>query len=211
MLGYWGVPGAGPPIQLGPARGIPKAPSWGIDGDYKVPRMYRIHYWAQAVLLLDQVRNGELSEQDYMRIVGWRADPSLVKEFNPRVALLNAGTKPHGSDHLVSATDSPNYQVEALGRMEFTAIMHSMMTATAKYADIILPVRDWMWEERNIATGETYGGFESINFCPGVVKPPGEAKPWVWIYTKLAEKLGIDPKKFFKYYTTDENWDRDWE
>ncbi|MHA2068748.1 MAG: molybdopterin-dependent oxidoreductase, partial [Candidatus Thorarchaeota archaeon] len=75
MLGYWGTPGAGPPLQLGPERPIPNnfAPDWykvlwGPTGDYKVPKVCRSHYWAQAVLLLDKVRSGELSEQDYMRM-----------------------------------------------------------------------------------------------------------------------------------------------
>jgi anaerobic dimethyl sulfoxide reductase subunit A len=67
-----------------------------------------------------------------------------------------------------------------------------------------------MWEERNITQSE-YGGFECINYCPGVVKPPGEVKPWAWVYTKLAQKLGIDPRRFFPYYTRDETWDSDWE
>ncbi|MFC2021526.1 molybdopterin dinucleotide binding domain-containing protein, partial [Chloroflexota bacterium] len=88
--------------------------------------------------------------------------------------------------------------------------MHSMMTPTVKMADIILPTRDVMWEEKNI-TRSSYGGFESINYCPGVVEPQGEVKSTTWIYVKLAEKLGIDPVKFFKYYTSDENWENDWE
>jgi anaerobic dimethyl sulfoxide reductase subunit A len=96
-------------------------------------------------------------------------------------------------------------------RMEFIVTMHSRMTPTTTYADIILPAQDWMWEEKNIFQSGAYGGFECINYCPGVVEPPGEVKPWLWVYTKLAQKLGIDPKKFFTYYTTDENWDQDWE
>jgi anaerobic selenocysteine-containing dehydrogenase len=68
-----------------------------------------------------------------------------------------------------------------------------------------------MWEEKNVFQTGAYGGFEAINYCPGVVDPPGEVRPWLWVYTKLAEKLGIDPQKFFSYYTTDENWDEDWE
>ncbi|MBW2123911.1 MAG: molybdopterin-dependent oxidoreductase, partial [Deltaproteobacteria bacterium] len=108
------------------------------------------------------------------------------------------------------ACDASKAQVEAMERMEFVVTMHSRITPTASYADIILPARDWMWEEKNI-TQSQYGGFESINYCPGVVEPPGEVRPWVWVYTKLAGKLGIEPKRFFKYYTTDESWDRDWE
>jgi anaerobic dimethyl sulfoxide reductase subunit A len=211
ILGYWGVPGAGPPLHLGPARDIPVMIPWGPPGTFHVPRMYRGHYWAQAVLLLDKVKRGELSEKEYMRMVGWRADPSLLKEFNPKIALLNSGSKPHGSDHLVTVTDSPNDQVNALNRMEFVVSMHSTMTSTTQYSDIVLPVQDWMWEEKNVVKSVGYGGFECINYCPGLVKPPGEAKPWVWIYIKLAEKLGINPREYFTYYTNDENWDRDWE
>jgi anaerobic dimethyl sulfoxide reductase subunit A len=211
MLGYWGTPGAGPSLHLGPERPIPWRAPWGARGEYNVPKMYRSHYWAQAVLLLDRVRKGELNEKDYMRMVGWRADPSLVRDFNPKVLLWGGGQGPHASDHLVTACESPNFQVKAFDKMELIATTHSIMTATTRYADIILPAQDWMWEEKNIAKSEGYGGFESINYCPGVVEPAGEVRPWVWIYTKLAEKLGVDPQKYFKYYTTDENWDRDWE
>jgi anaerobic dimethyl sulfoxide reductase subunit A len=209
-LGYWGLPGAGPPFNPGPTRDIPVRVSPGPPEEYGPPRMYRCHYWAQAVLLLDKVKNGELSEEDYMRMVGWRADPSLVKHFNPKMLFEGTGRKPHAHNFLVSVTDSPNDQIRALEKMEFIVAMHSMMTPPVKYADIILPARDWMWEEKNI-TRSSYGGFECINYCPGVVEPPGEVKSPVWVYLKLAERLGIDPKKFFKYYTTDENWDKDWE
>lgn len=211
ILGYWGTPGAGPPIQLGPQRDIPFQVSWGPRGSYHVPKMYRSHYWAQAVLLLDKVRSGELAEADYRRMVGWKADPSLLKQFNPRVLFWGGGHKPHASDHLVTATESTSEQVKAIQKMDFVVSMHSMLTPTARYADIIFPARDWMWEEQNIAKSAGYGGFEAINYCPGVVKAPGEARPWVWVYVKLAEKLGIDPRSFFKYYTTDDNWDTDWE
>lgn len=210
MLGYWGTPGAGPQFHVGPQRAVPRQASWGPSGEYHVPKLYRSHYWAQAVLLLDKVKTGELGREDYMRMIGWRSDPSLLKDFNPKVLFWGGGGKPHASDHIVTACDSSNDQVKALMRMDFVVTMHSIMTATVRYADIILPAQDWMWEDKNI-THSDYGGFECINYCPGVVQPPGEVKPWVWVYTKLAEKLGVDPKKFFKYYTTDENWDRDWE
>jgi anaerobic dimethyl sulfoxide reductase subunit A len=211
MLGYWGTPGAGPPFILGPRRNIPVQAPLGPQGDYEVPKMYRSHHWAQAVLLLDDLRNGKMSENEYMRRVGWRADPALVKEFNPRMLFWGGGDKPHASDHVVTACESSNYQVKATQRMEFVVSMHSIMTASVSLADIILPAQDWMWEEKNVFQTGAYGGFEAINYCPGVVDPPGEVRPWLWVYTKLAEKLGIDPQKFFSYYTTDENWDEDWE
>ena len=210
MLGYWGAPGGGPGILLGPYRDIPVRASWGPPGKYRVPKMYRSHYWAQSVLLQDQLKSGRLSPQQYMRAIGWRADPSLLESYRPKMLFWGGGSKPHASDHLVTACDSSGAQVEAMQRMEFIVSMHSRMTPTAGYADIILPAQDWMWEEKNITLSE-YGGFECINYCPGVVKPPGEVRPWAWVYTQLAQKLGIDPRDFFKYYTGDENWERDWE
>ena len=214
MMGYWGTPGAGPSMQPGPQRPVPLTEfgiSFGPSGDYKVPKLYRGHYWAQAVLLLDKVRGGELSEKDYMRMVGWRADASYLKDFNPKFLLWGGGARPHASDHLVTGCDSSNDQVKAFERMEFTVSMHSIMTPTAKYADIVLPAQDWMWEDKGLTRSAAYGAFECINYCPGVVEPPGEVRHWVWVYTKLAERLGIDPRKFFRYYTTDENWENDWE
>ncbi|MFH1652297.1 MAG: molybdopterin-dependent oxidoreductase [Chloroflexota bacterium] len=210
MLGYWGTPGAGPLFSIGPTRPIPRNVSWGPPGEYQVPKVFRSHYWAQAVLMRDRVDTGELSGEDYMRMIGWKADPSLLEDFHPRVLLWGGGSKPHASDHVVTACDSTTDQVKAMLKMDFVVNMHSIMTSSVRYSDIILPAQDWMWEEKNI-TVSAYGGFECINYCPGVVKPPGEVKPWVWVYTKLAEKLGIDPQKFFRYYTSDENWDKDWE
>ena len=88
MLGNWGNAGGGPAIHPGPHRSFPLgsfSTIWGPNGDYEVPKLYRSHYWAQAVLLLDKVRNGELDEAKYRKMVGWRADPRYLKEFNPRV------------------------------------------------------------------------------------------------------------------------------
>jgi anaerobic dimethyl sulfoxide reductase subunit A len=122
------------------------------------------------------------------------------------------GHKPHGSDFQTTAIESSNYQIPALERMEFFVQLQSTMTPTTEYADIILPARDWMWEEKNVVNGGGgYGGFQAINYCAGVLPPAGEVRSFVWVFTKLAEKLGIDPKAYFKYYTTDENWDADWE
>jgi anaerobic dimethyl sulfoxide reductase subunit A len=210
MLGYWGKPGGGPHFHPGPTRPIPLRISWGTEGEYKVPKLFRSHHWAQACLLLDKVRSGKMSEEEYRNKVGWRTDPALVKQFNPRFLFWGGGNKPHASNHVVTACDSANEQVKAMHRMDFIVTMHSVMNPTVQQADIILPALDWMWEEKNISQSG-YGGFESINYCPGVAEPRGEVKPWAWVYTRLAQKLGIDPKKFFKYYTSDENWDADWE
>jgi len=212
MMGYWGTPGAGPAIQIGSQWSVPIGLPLGPQGDYHVPMLYRSHYWAEAVLLLDKVGSGELSQKGYMRMVGWKADPAILKDFNPKFLFWGGGEKPFGSDFLVTACETPNRQLAALERMEFFCMMQGTMTPTTRHADIILPARDWMWEETRVYKGGGgYGGFHAINCCPGVVPPPGEVKSIEWIFCKLADKLGIDPKKYFSYYTTDENWDKDWE
>jgi anaerobic dimethyl sulfoxide reductase subunit A len=210
MLGLWGTPGAGPVFNPGPQRGYSIMAPWGKKGSYHVPKLYRSHYWAQAVLLLDKIKSGELSEADYRRMVGWRANPSLVSQFEPRMLFWGGGSKPHASNFLITATDTPNDQIKALNRMEFVVYMHSRITPSAKYADIVLPAMDWMWEAKTL-TRTRYGGFECINYCPGVVSPPGEVKHWIWVYVKLAERLGINPRDYFQYYTNDENWEKDYE
>ncbi len=210
LLGYWGLPGSGPPMNIGPKRPFQMKVPWGPEGPYRVPKFYRSHHWAQAVLLLDKVRKGELPEGEYRKKVGWRADPSLVKDFQPKMLFWGGGGKPHASNHLVTATDSANDQVAAMEKMEFIATMHSRVTPTVRYADIVLPSMDWMWEEKTL-TRSLYGGFESVNFCPGVMLPPGEVKPWIWVYVKLAERLGVNPQDYFKYYTGDTNWEQDYE
>lgn len=213
MLGYWGTPGAGPAMRLGPNRPVRLA-GWNSltrpQEPYQVPRLYRGHYWAEAVLLLDRVKSGELNEKEYMKMVGWKADASYLKSFNPKLLFSGGAQFPHATDFISIACDSSGNQIKAVQRMDFVVTMHSMMNSSTRYADIILPVRDAMWEDKAVTKSE-YGGFESINYCPGVVKPPGEVRSWVWIYTKIAEKLGIDPQKFFKYYSGDSNWEKDWE
>ncbi len=214
MLGSWGSPGGGPAIHPGPFRPLPVGAfttSWGPMGHYKVPKLYRSHYWAQAVLLLDKVRSGEMSEKDYMKTVGWRANPIYLKDFNPKFLFWGGGTKPHASNHIVTACDSPNDQVRAIKRMEFVVSMHSIMNPTVQFADIILPAQDPIWEGKDITRSAAYGLFECVNCNPGIVDYPGEVRHWIWVYVKIAEKLGVDPTLFFKYYTTDENWEHDWE
>ena len=212
MLGYWGTPGAGPSIHLGSYRPVPVSPFFGpSDAEYQVPKLYRSHFWADAVLLLDKVKSGELNEKEYMKMIGWREEPSYIKTFDPHFLFWGGGSKPYGSNHVVTACNSSNNQIKAMNRMDFIVTMHSVMNPTVQMADIILPARDWMWEEASITHSASYGAFEAVNYCPGVVPPSGEVKSWVWVYTKLAQKLGIDPKKFFQYYTTDKNWDNDWE
>ena len=215
MLGNWGAPGGGPAIH--PGGNLQDLPlgffstAFGKPGPYKVPKLFRSHYWAQAILLLEDYRSGKLSADEYMSTVGWRADKNLLDQFDPHFLFWGGGSKPHASNHLVTACDSPNDQIQALHKMDFIVTAHSIMTPTVSYADIILPVQDWIWEGADLNRTASYGVFEAVNGNPGVVEAPGETKHWVWIYIELCKRLGVDPKNFYKYYTGERSWEEDWE
>ncbi|MDD2568147.1 MAG: molybdopterin-dependent oxidoreductase [Clostridia bacterium] len=209
MLGYWGTPGAGPIFHSGPMRAIPVEKPFAPMGTYEVPKLYRSHKFAPAILDLPKVKSGEKDSVEYMREVGWRADPKILQEFNPHV-LFWGGHEPFGANHIDCACESANFQIPAMESFDFICNMHNRFTPTVKMADIILPAMDYMWEEK-LVTKSYYGGVESINYCAGVSEPPGEVRPRVWVYCQIAKRLGIDPKNIFSYYTTDENWFKDWD
>ncbi|HEX9143705.1 MAG TPA: molybdopterin-dependent oxidoreductase, partial [Candidatus Binatia bacterium] len=72
IMGYWGVPGGSVPLHLRfrhkPSVMLP----YGEIPKRMVPKMYRSHKWAQMVLLLDKVNSGEMSVEEYRRLIGWR-------------------------------------------------------------------------------------------------------------------------------------------
>jgi len=215
MLGNWGKPGGGPAIHPGgQVQDLPMgffSTAYSSPGPYKVPKLFRSHYWAQAVLLLDDYKSGKISAEEYMSSVGWRADKNLVDQFNPRFLFWGGGSKPHASNHLVTACDTAGDQIKAMNKMDFIVTAHSNMTPTVRYADIILPVQDWIWEGRDVSRTAPYGVFEAVQGNPGVVEPPGETRQWVWIYVEICKRLGVDPKDFYRYYTGKRSWEEDWE
>ncbi|MGI5824671.1 MAG: molybdopterin-containing oxidoreductase family protein [Bacillota bacterium] len=214
MLGYWGTPGAGPIFHSGPMRPVPVEKAFGPTGNYQVPRLYRSHKFAQAILDLPKVKAGEKPAEEYIREIGWQADPKILDEFNPKI-LFWGGHEPFGSNHVDCAMESANYQIPAMDSFDLVINMHNRFTPTVKMADIILPAMDYMWEEK-LVTKSYYGGSDSINFCAGVSEAPGEVRPRLWVYAKIAEGLGLDPKCMFSYYDCGkefnrEEWDKCWD
>ncbi|MCL4552344.1 MAG: hypothetical protein M1305_02145, partial [Candidatus Marsarchaeota archaeon] len=94
-------------------------------------------------------------------------------------------------------------------KMDFVLYMHTAMTPTARYSDLILPSLDAMWEQPRVLRSD-YGGFATLTCGPGAVPPPGEVKSLEWVFTKIATRLGFG-KEFNRYYTSDEHWEEDWE
>jgi anaerobic dimethyl sulfoxide reductase subunit A len=93
-----------------------------------------------------------------------------------------------------------NKTVKAFNSLEFILVTEQFMTATARYADIILPVCTYM--ERNDFYQSISGSFYGlVNKC---IEPIRESKSQLEICTALAKKLGIEDYN----EKTDEEWTR---
>ncbi|MBI4288449.1 MAG: molybdopterin-dependent oxidoreductase [Chloroflexi bacterium] len=81
-----------------------------------------------------------------------------------------------------------NKIIQALKKVEFFVTHEQFMTASAKYADVVLPSCTFM-ERNEITTGE---GFPNFGYMKKVVGPLGESKSHLDICIALAKKLGIE-------------------
>jgi len=81
-----------------------------------------------------------------------------------------------------------NKIVKALQSPEFIVVEEQVMTSTAKFADIVLPVNTYM-EREDIAFGD---GLAFIGKQNKVIEPLGESKSPLQISADLAERMGID-------------------
>ncbi|MFB3812627.1 MAG: molybdopterin-dependent oxidoreductase [Terriglobales bacterium] len=91
------------------------------------------------------------------------------------------------SDYLNSLPNI-NKTVKALKALEFIVIEGQLPTATAKYADIILPTCTYA-ERDDIALSAL--GLPSYGYQNKVIEPVGESKPQNEIAKELAARLGI--------------------
>ncbi len=211
MMGYFGTPGGIMPYYFGnwplPHTGLPLGDS--ITG-YNVPTICRGHLWAQAVLLANKVKSGDLNRDQWRARVGYKAAPELPIPENLHPGVLWWGSSHYAaSNHLCTACDSTDDQIRATRQMDFVVYMHSSMNSSARYADLILPSIDPAWEQTTIFTS-LYGGLATISRGRRLIPPPGEVRSPEWVMTKIADKLGFG-KEFNRYYTDDEHWDLDWE
>jgi len=161
---------------------VPKTEMWGGT----LPVLYCNWKWADAVLLREKVDRGELSKEEYNSIIGNAADNPMP---NLHMLWINK--------NIFNQTVDLNKQIQAIMKMDFIVACGRHMTPSNKYADIILPLTDVMFEERH---------FFGNMYAPKIIEPLGEAKDLMWIQTQLAKRLGL-LDLFMPLYTSDEEWD----
>lgn len=86
-------------------------------------------------------------------------------------------------------TQSPNTNMvrEAMKKVPFVVVADNLMTSTALYADLILPVTT-VFEYTSLMAGTRS---HYVQLKEKAVDPPGEAKPDYWIITQIAKRFGF--------------------
>ena len=85
-----------------------------------------------------------------------------------------------------------NKGIEALKKLEFVVVHDQFMTATARFADIVLPVTT-IWERNDFARPWLSGSY--FLYLNKVIEPVGEVRSDIDIFRDLAARLGL-PQPF---------------
>ncbi|WP_347253105.1 molybdopterin-dependent oxidoreductase [Leminorella grimontii] len=90
---------------------------------------------------------------------------------------------------LSAVTQLPNTNMvkKALKKVPFVVVADNLMTSTAMYADLVLPVTT-IFEDVSLMAGVRS---HYVQLMQKAVEPVGEAKPDYWIFARLAERFGF--------------------
>ncbi|WP_409272858.1 molybdopterin-dependent oxidoreductase [Neobacillus sp. SCS-31] len=107
----------------------------------------------------------------------------ILSEKNPEIkmAIVTCGNP---------ATQVPDSNIveEAFSKVETVVVIDQFMTDTAMLADYVLPTTA-VFEEEDLYYASMFHHY--VNYAPKLMDPPGEAKPDLWIWTELANRLGF--------------------
>ncbi|OLS41394.1 molybdopterin-dependent oxidoreductase [Bacillus sp. MRMR6] len=88
----------------------------------------------------------------------------------------------------ITQVPDSNIVEKAFTSVETLVVVDFFLTDTAKLADYVLPTTT-AFEEEDFYFSSMYHHY--VNYGPKLVSAPGEARSDLWIWTKLAEKLGF--------------------
>ncbi|MCH6268632.1 molybdopterin-dependent oxidoreductase [Neobacillus citreus] len=107
----------------------------------------------------------------------------ILSAVNPEIKMIFVTC----GNPLTQVPDS-NIVTKAFSSVETLIVLEQYMTDTAKLADYILPVTT-VFEEEDFYYSSMYHHY--VNYGPKLVEAPGEAKSDLWIWARLAERLGF--------------------
>src|SRR5215468_7273604 len=122
---------------------------------------------------------------------GWILSDDLYRAVIDGQPYRVRGLVGFGTNLLLSHADAAR-GAEALRQLEFHVQTDLYLTATAAYADIVLPVASaWEREGLRVGFGLDQDACELVQFRPAVVPPRGEARPDIDVVFDLAVRLGL--------------------
>jgi anaerobic dimethyl sulfoxide reductase subunit A len=183
---------AGPFAQHEPTLPRPFVDWRCSSGTYEAPVLMAHFKWPEAVALREKLDKGEMTEQEYNRIIGNTPGnpPPNIK------MIILSSTNP------IMTHPDVNTNIQAFKKLDFVVVFsYHLDNPTAKYADIILPQMHSALEGRDVPYQKVVMQSKGIEFTnlngnyfvykQKCVDPPGEVKPRGWIWLQIAKRLGI--------------------
>ncbi len=184
----------------------------GWRGGFSLPRAYEFMEGDNPVDQALPARRDALWYNKLETVVYAKGGPSSARVNRHHIAdaILKGRRGGYPADYKLLYVVNCNYVnqyantnkiIQALKKLEFIVVQEQFMTATAKFADIVLPTNTFM-ERNDVCTGGI-GLF--YGYMRQAVDSLGESKSHFQIATELAAKLGISD------YTdkTEEEWLRE--
>jgi anaerobic dimethyl sulfoxide reductase subunit A len=183
---------AGPFAQHEPTLPRPFVDWRCSSGTYEAPVLMAHFKWPEAIALREKLDRGEMTEEEYNRIIGnTPGNPSP----NIKMIILSS-TNP------IMTHPDVNTNIQAFKKLDFSVVFsYHLDNPTARYADIILPQMHTAFEGRDTPFQKMMmqskgTGFTNLNgnyfiYKQKCVDPPGEVKPRGWIWVQIAKRLGI--------------------
>jgi anaerobic selenocysteine-containing dehydrogenase len=100
-----------------------------------------------------------------------------------RMLFVNSGNP-------VNQSPNSNLVARGLAGLEFVVVVDQVLTDTADHAHVFLPTTTFLEEEDMLVSW----GHNIIGGVNQVIEPVGESRSDLWIFQRLAERLGIGPE-----------------
>lgn len=163
-------------------------PFWNVfpTGRNPVKELIPVFLWTEAI-----IRGKEMGPED--GVVN-------AKRLNNNIKLIWCVA----SNTLINQHADVNRTAKILedeSLVEFIAVQDQVMTPSAKFADLVLPVCTQM-ETWGLQDGWKYG--DEVILMPQIAKPPNETKSDYQICAELAERLGL--KEEYTLNRSEKDW-----
>ena len=161
---------------------------------YQAPVLLAHFKWPEAIVLREKLDNGEMSVDEYNRVIG-----NAPGNPSPDIKMLViTSTNP-----LMTHPDI-NTNIKAFKKLGFIAVIsYHLDNPSARYADIILPQMHAAFEGRDAWFGGGSGPHDLFVSVPTntngnyfvykqrCADPPGEVKSRGWVWVQIAKRLGV--------------------